>query len=137
VITTAQVPGRRPPLLVREEAVAAMRPGSVIIDMGASELGGNVTGSRPVTTVVTPNGVTIVGAGHLPSLLSTSSSAAYARNVTALLTHLITDGRLAVDLDDEIQAGVVITYQGVVVQAATAALLGDNALSAGHRKEHA
>jgi NAD(P) transhydrogenase subunit alpha len=137
VITTAQVPGRRPPLLVREEAVAAMRPGSVIIDMGASELGGNVTGSRPGATVVSPNGVTIVGAGNLPSRLATSSSAAYARNLTALLKHLVTDGRLVIDLDDEIQAGVVITYQGVVVQAATAALLSDNALSAEQRKESA
>ena len=58
VITTAQVPGRRPPLLVTEDAVKAMAPGSVIVDMGASALGGNVTGSVPGETVVTGNGVT-------------------------------------------------------------------------------
>ncbi len=65
VITTAQVPGRRPPLLVTAEAVPAMRAGSVIVDMAASSLGGNVEGSRPEETVVTDNGVTIIGAGSL------------------------------------------------------------------------
>jgi NAD(P) transhydrogenase subunit alpha len=91
--------------------------------MGASDLGGNVAGSNPGVTEVTPNGVTIVGASNLPSLLATSASSTYARNMTALLTHLIADGALAIDLSDEIQAGVVITYGGSVVQAATAALL--------------
>jgi NAD(P) transhydrogenase subunit alpha len=134
VITTAQVPGRRPPLLVRDEAVAAMRPGSVIIDMGASALGGNVAGSQPGRTQVSANGVTIVGASDLPSRLATSASAAYARNVTAVLMHMINDGRLVIDLDDEIQAGIVITHEGGVVQAATAALLD---AAAPERKEHA
>jgi NAD(P) transhydrogenase subunit alpha len=124
VITTAQVPGRRPPLLVSSDAVAAMRPGSVLIDMGASPLGGNVAGSVPGQVTRTANGVTIVGAGNLASRLATSSSTAYARNMTALLTHLIADGALALDLTDEIQAGVVITRDGAVVHAATAALLG-------------
>jgi NAD(P) transhydrogenase subunit alpha len=123
VITTAQVPGRRPPLLVSGEAVAAMRPGSVIIDMGASPLGGNSVGSVPGRVVRTANGVTIVGADNLASRLATSASAAYARNMTALLIHLIADGAIAIDLDDEIQAGVVITHGGVVVHPATAALL--------------
>jgi H+-translocating NAD(P) transhydrogenase subunit alpha len=123
VITTAQVPGRRPPLLVTAGAVAAMRAGSVIIDMGASTLGGNVDGSQPGETIVTPNGVTIVGAGTLPALMSSSASATYARNLSALLLHLIVDGALAIDLSDEIQQGVVITHDGAVVQAATAALL--------------
>jgi NAD(P) transhydrogenase subunit alpha len=124
VITTAQVPGRRPPLLVSSDAVAAMRPGSVLIDMGASPLGGNVAGSVPGQVTRTAHGVTIVGAGNLASRLATSSSTAYARNMTALLTHLIADGALALDLTDEIQAGVVITRDGAVVHAATAALLG-------------
>jgi NAD(P) transhydrogenase subunit alpha len=123
VITTAQVPGRRPPLLVTADAVAAMRAGSVIVDMGASALGGNVDGSQPGETVVTPNGVTIVGAGTLPALMSSSASATYARNLSALLLHLIVDGALVIDLSDEIQQGVVITHDGAVVQAATAALL--------------
>ncbi|HLH46533.1 MAG TPA: NAD(P) transhydrogenase subunit alpha [Acidimicrobiales bacterium] len=128
VITTAQVPGRRPPQLVTAAAVAAMRPGSVIVDMGASDLGGNVAGSRPGQVMETANGVTIVGAGDLPSRLATSASAAYARNVTALLGHLLAEGRLVVDLDDEITAGVVITYRGAVVHPATAALLPAAAL---------
>ena len=67
VITTAQVPGRRPPLLVTEDALKAMAAGSVIVDMGASALGGNVAGSVPGQTVVTENGVTIIGAAGLPS----------------------------------------------------------------------
>jgi NAD(P) transhydrogenase subunit alpha len=123
VITTAQVPGRRPPELVTADAVAAMRPGSVLVDMGASELGGNVAGSRPGEVVVTPGGVTIVGAGDLASRLATSASAAYARNLTALLGHLVADGELHVDLDDEITAGVVVAHGGAVLQPATAALL--------------
>src|SRR5215472_917501 len=67
VITTAQVPGRKPPLLVTDDAVKAMAAGSVIVDMGASALGGNVAGSRPGESVVTGNGVTIIGADNLPS----------------------------------------------------------------------
>lgn len=123
VITTAQVPGRRPPLLVTEDALSAMRPGSVVVDMGASDLGGNVAGSEPGTTTLTPGGVTIVGASNLPSQLATSASSAFSRNVSALVTHMLRDGELLVDLTDEIQAGVVITHGGKVVQAATAALL--------------
>jgi H+-translocating NAD(P) transhydrogenase subunit alpha len=123
VITTAQVPGRRPPLLVTEDALKAMGPGSVLVDMGASVLGGNVAGSEPGQTVVTDQGVTIVGAGNLPATVPTAASNAYSRNVSAVLLHMVRDGTLAVDLDDEIQAGVVITHGGKVVQQATAALL--------------
>jgi H+-translocating NAD(P) transhydrogenase subunit alpha len=123
VITTAQVPGRRPPLMVSADAVAKMRAGSVIIDMAASTLGGNVDGSQPGQTIVTDNGVTLIGAGTLPSMMATSASAAYARNLTALLLHLVADGALAIDPADEIQQGVLITHGGSVMQAATAAVL--------------
>jgi proton-translocating NAD(P)+ transhydrogenase subunit alpha len=123
VITTAQVPGRRPPLLVTEDALKAMGPGSVLVDMGASALGGNVAGSEPGQTIVTDQGVTIVGAGNLPASVPTAASNAYSRNVSSVLLHMVRDGTLAVDLDDEIQAGVVITHGGKVVQQATAALL--------------
>jgi NAD(P) transhydrogenase subunit alpha len=123
VITTAHVPGQRPPLMVTSAAVAAMRRGSVVVDMGASELGGNVEVSRPGEVLVTPNGVTVVGAGDLASRMATAASAAYARNISALLQHLVADGVLAIDLDDEISAGVVVTYAGKVVHPATAALL--------------
>jgi H+-translocating NAD(P) transhydrogenase subunit alpha len=115
VITTAQVPGRRPPLLVTEDALKAMTAGSVIVDMGASALGGNVVGSVPGQTVVTEHGVTIIGASALPSSMSAAASAMYARNVSALLLYLIKDGELALDPDDELQAGVVITSGGAVV----------------------
>jgi NAD(P) transhydrogenase subunit alpha len=124
VITTAQVPGRRPPLLVTEDAVKAMAAGSVILDMGASALGGNVTGSVAGQTVVTENGVTIIGADNLPSTMPTAASNAYSRNISALLEYMTKDGELVIDLSDEIQAGVVITYDGKVVHQGVADLLG-------------
>src|SRR5580658_7260317 len=124
VITTAQVPGRRPPLLVTEDALKAMTAGSVIVDMGASTLGGNVSGSRPGETVVTGNGITIIGADNLPASMPTAASNAYSRNIATLLEYLTSDGALAIDTSDEIQAGVVITYDGRVVQESVAALLG-------------
>jgi NAD(P) transhydrogenase subunit alpha len=120
VITTAQVPGRRPPLLITEDALKAMAAGSVVVDMGASALGGNVAGSVPDETVVTENGVTIIGAGSLPSTMPTAASSMYARNVSALLLYLVKDGELALDPEDELQAGVVITRGGAVVHPALA-----------------
>ena len=128
VITTAQVPGRRPPLLVTQDAVGAMSPGSVIVDMGASPLGGNVAGSVPGETVVTPNGVTIIGAPHLAASLPTAASNAYSRNISALLLHLVSGSApenraLAIDTTDEIQAGVVVAHGGEVVHPAVAKLL--------------
>jgi proton-translocating NAD(P)+ transhydrogenase subunit alpha len=115
VITTAQVPGRRPPLLVTGEALKAMAPGSVLVDMGASALGGNVEGSVPGETIVADNGITIIGADKLPSSMAAASSSMYARNISSLLTYLIKDGTLTVDLDDELVAGVVICHEGKVV----------------------
>jgi NAD(P) transhydrogenase subunit alpha len=118
VITTAQVPGRRPPLLVSADALKSMAPGSVVVDMGASALGGNVEGSQPGETVVTENGVTVIGAGNLPSTMPAAASAMYARNVSALLLYLIKEGSLAIDLSDDLQRGVVITHDGQVVHPA-------------------
>jgi NAD(P) transhydrogenase subunit alpha len=123
VITTAQVPGRRPPLLVTEDAVKAMAAGSVIVDMGASQLGGNVAGSVPGETVVTENGVTIIGARNLPSTVPAAASNAYSRNISALLLHMVSEGALKIDTSDEIQAGVVIAHDGAVVHPAVAKLL--------------
>jgi NAD(P) transhydrogenase subunit alpha len=131
VITTAQVPGRRPPLLVTDDALKAMSPGSVIVDMGASALGGNVTGSQPGETVVTGNGVRIIGADNLPATVPTASSNAYSRNISALLLHMTSDGALAIDTTDEIQAGVVITHGGRVVNEAVARLLPAQTLTKG------
>jgi H+-translocating NAD(P) transhydrogenase subunit alpha len=120
VITTAQVPGRRPPLLVTTEAMKSMAPGSVLVDMGASELGGNVEGSVPGETIVADNGITIVGASNLPSTMAAAASTMYARNISALLTYMSKDGKIAVDFSDELVAGVVITYEGKVVHPALA-----------------
>jgi NAD(P) transhydrogenase subunit alpha len=125
VITTAQVPGRRPPLLVTGEALKAMAAGSVIVDMGAGPLGGNVDGSVPGETVVTENGVTVIGAGNLAATVPGAASAAFARNVSSLLLHMVADGELAIDVSDDIQAGVIIAHDGTVVHPATAALLAD------------
>ncbi len=127
VITTAQVPGRRPPLLVSDDALKAMAEGSVVVDMGASALGGNVANSVPGETTVTAGGVTVIGAANLAATVPTAASAAFARNVSALLAHMVTDGALAIDTSDEIQAGVVITHGGAVVHKATAAVLADTA----------
>ncbi|HEY6312089.1 MAG TPA: NAD(P) transhydrogenase subunit alpha [Streptosporangiaceae bacterium] len=131
VITTAQVPGRRPPVLVTEDAVKAMAAGSVIVDMGSSPLGGNVTGSRPGQIVVTDNGVTIIGADNLPATMPTAASNAYSRNVSSLLEYMTKDGVLVIDPSDEIQAGVVITHDGKVVNEAVAGLLASTEGGAG------
>jgi NAD(P) transhydrogenase subunit alpha len=125
VITTAQVPGRRPPLLVTLEAVDQMSPGSVIVDMGASALGGNVAGSVPGETVVTANGVTIIGAQNLAAAVPAASSSAYSRNISALLLHLVDEGALKIDTTDDIQAGVVVAHGGEVVHPAVAKLLNE------------
>jgi NAD(P) transhydrogenase subunit alpha len=77
--------------------------------------------------VVTGNGITIIGAGNLAATAAGSSSAFLARNVSALLLHLVKDGALAIDPADEIQAGVVITHKGAVIHPATAALLAGSA----------
>jgi NAD(P) transhydrogenase subunit alpha len=124
VITTAQVPGRRPPLLITGHALKAMAPGSVIVDMGASALGGNVAGSQAGETVVTENGVTIVGAANLASTMPAAASAMYARNMSSLLLYLVKDDALAVDLSDDLQRGVVITHEGRVVHPALADPVG-------------
>jgi H+-translocating NAD(P) transhydrogenase subunit alpha len=138
VITTAQVPGRRPPLLVTEDAVRAMSAGSVIVDMGSSPLGGNVAGSVPGKTVVTANGVTIIGAQHLAASVPTAASNAYSRNISALLLHMVSaddsGSSLAIDTTDEIQAGVVVAHGGEVVHPAVAKLLADQTANQGSER---
>ena len=123
IITTAQVPGRRPPLLVTAKAVAGMKSGSVIVDMAASALGGNVELSKPDETVVTDNGVTILAPTNLPATMPAGASQFYARNVSAFLLHMIKDGSLNLDMNDEITGATVITHDGAVVQEATRKLL--------------
>ncbi len=124
VIATAQVPGRRPPLLVTAEAVKGMQAGAVLVDLAASSLGGNVEGSVADQTVITENGARIIGAGNLPAQMPTAASTAYSHNIAALLAELIRGGTLTIDPADEIQAGVIVTHQGTVIHPAVAALLG-------------
>ncbi|MEV6494349.1 NAD(P) transhydrogenase subunit alpha, partial [Actinoplanes sp. NPDC051633] len=109
VIPRAPVPGGRPPVLVTAEGLESLRPGSVVVDMAAGAHGGNVEGSRPDQSIVTPGGVTVIGAGSLAAQVPQAASAAYSRNVCALLSSLITDGGVAIDPDDEIHAAVVLS----------------------------
>jgi len=123
VITTAQVPGRRPPVLVTAAAVGAMKSGSVIVDMAASELGGNCELTRAGETLVTDNGVTIIGPENLPASMPASASAFFARNISALLLGMVKDGALTLDFADEVTAATVIATGGAVIQEATKKLL--------------
>ncbi len=123
VITTAQVPGRKPPVLVTAAAVALMKPGSVIVDMAASALGGNCELSRAGEEVVTDNLVTIISPDNLPATMPIGSSAFYARNLSALLLHLVRDGALNTDPADEIGGPVTITHGGEIRSDAVKKLL--------------
>ncbi|HEY2954178.1 MAG TPA: Re/Si-specific NAD(P)(+) transhydrogenase subunit alpha [Candidatus Eisenbacteria bacterium] len=100
VITTAMIPGKRAPLLITAGMVQQMRPGSVIVDL-AAEAGGNCELTRPGETVV-QHGVTILGLLNLPASLPTHASQMYSRNISALLLHLVKDGKLEPDFEDEI-----------------------------------
>jgi NAD(P) transhydrogenase subunit alpha len=112
VITTALIPGRPAPKLIPASAVAAMRPGSVVVDL-AAEAGGNCELTEPDEQVVRED-VTIVGLTNLPSTMPFHASQLYARNVSALLHHLAPEGTLALDWDDEITAGACVTRKAEV-----------------------
>jgi H+-translocating NAD(P) transhydrogenase subunit alpha len=107
VITTALVPGRPAPRLIPASAVAAMRPGSVIVDL-AAETGGNCELTEPGEAVVREN-VTILGYTNLPSTMPYHASQLYSRNVLALLQHLAPEAELALDWDDEITSSACVT----------------------------
>jgi len=125
VITTALVPGRPAPLLITEEAVAAMHPGAVIVDL-AAEAGGNCALTKRGETVISPNGVQIIGQTNLPATMPYHASQLYSRNVQALLGQLLKDGQLNLDMSDEITAGTTIVHEGKIVHQPTL-----DALSAG------
>ena len=122
VITTALIPGRPAPKLVTDEMVKSMKPGSVIIDM-AAEMGGNVEGTEPNKEVV-KHDVLIVGYTNLPATMPGSATQMYAKNLQTLIKHLVSDGKLELDFDDEITKGATITHGGKVVHEATAKALG-------------
>src|SRR5436305_2925968 len=111
VITTAAIPGRPAPKLITAEAVRAMRPGSVIVDL-AAETGGNCELTVPGDEV-SEHGVTIVGTTNLPSTMPTHASQLLSRNVASLVGLFVRDGELVLDWDDEIVAGACVTRREV------------------------
>ena len=131
VITTAQVPGRKAPVLVTAEMVAQMKPGSVIVDL-AAEQGGNCACTDPGKDIVW-NGVTIIGPINLPSSMPVHASQLYSKNLTSLLQLLIKDKALQVDFTDDIIDAACITHAGEIrnqrvkdaLQASTTQLVRD------------
>jgi NAD(P) transhydrogenase subunit alpha len=112
LITTAAVPGKRAPLIISEAMVAAMKNGSVVVDM-AAETGGNVAGTK-AGEVVQWGGVTIIGPTNLPSRMPVHASEMYAKNLYNFLSPFIKDGTLALDWNDEVVAGACLTHDGQV-----------------------
>jgi H+-translocating NAD(P) transhydrogenase subunit alpha len=122
VITTAQVPGRKAPLMLTEEAVNNMRPGSVIVDLAAST-GGNVAFTKPGEDV-DHNGVLILGPLNLPATVPGNASQLYSRNLTSFLALINDKGTLKIDMNDDILKGACVAYQGGTVHPKVAAALG-------------
>ena len=117
VITTALIPGRPAPRLVSAEQVASMKPGSVLVDL-AVEQGGNIEGVQ-VGRICEIGGVKIVGIPNLPGRIAADASALYARNLTAFAALLLgADGKLELDLEDEILKAALITHGGKIVHPA-------------------
>ncbi len=131
VITTAQVPGRKPPVLVTAEAVGKMKSGSVIVDMAASALGGNCELSVAGQTTETPNGVSIIAPDNLPASMPAGASAFYARNISALLLGMVKDGALTLDFEDEVTKSTVISHDGAILSEPVKKLLEPAAPAAG------
>jgi NAD(P) transhydrogenase subunit alpha len=122
IVTTAQVPGRRAPVLMEESAVKAMKRGSIVIDL-AGATGGNVTGSKP-DEIVERDGVTIMAPTNLPATVPVHASQLYSRNVTSFLTLLIKDGELHVDMEDNIVGPSCVTHEGEWVNQGVAGAVG-------------
>jgi NAD(P) transhydrogenase subunit alpha len=122
VVTTAAVPGKKAPVLVTAAMVAAMAPGSVIVDL-AAERGGNCELTRPGETTI-HHGVTILGPLNVPATVPYHASQMYAKNVTNFLGHLVKEGRLVLETDDEITAGTLVAREGKIVHAQVREALG-------------
>ena len=115
VITTANIPGRKSPILITEEMLRTMRPGAVIVDL-AAENGGNCALTR-VNETVHAHGVTIIGPANIPATVPYHASQMFGRNVFALLQHLITkEGALVIDANDEITGAMLVTHEGRVIR---------------------
>jgi NAD(P) transhydrogenase subunit alpha len=132
VITTALIPGRPAPLLITEDAVKRLKPGSVVVDL-AGEAGGNCELSEPGESVVRHD-VKLIAPLNLPSSMAEHASQLYARNVEALLGLMLEDGRLELDFDDEVIAGACIVRDGEVVNERARSLVeGGEEPAAGER----
>lgn len=125
VITTAQVPGRRAPLLITEEAVNGMKRGSIIIDL-AGATGGNCALSQADVTVER-DGVTILAPTNLPATVPVHASQLYSRNITSFLSLLVKNGELQIDMNDDVVGPSCVTHQGQVVNQRVAASLSATA----------
>ncbi len=125
VITTALIPGRPAPILITEEMVRSMKPGAVIVDL-AAEQGGNCALTKPGEHVVV-EGVTILGPLNLPAAMPVHASQMYARNISSLLNHLVEEGELKLDWDDEITVGSCLTHDGKIASERTRALVESQA----------
>ncbi|HEU5162643.1 MAG TPA: Re/Si-specific NAD(P)(+) transhydrogenase subunit alpha [Thermoanaerobaculia bacterium] len=121
VITTAQIPGKRAPVLLTREMVEKMKPGSIVVDL-AVESGGNCEISERDREIL-HNGVLVIGHSHLPSDTPHDASTLYSRNVQNLLLYLWKEGKVNLDFADEITAGSALTHGGEVKHAPTAAMM--------------
>ncbi len=126
VITTAVVPGKKAPLLIPKEMVERMAPGSAVVDL-AAERGGNCELTKPGETIVV-NGVTIIGRINMASTVPYHASHMYARNLGAFLTHLVKNGQLQVNTEDEITRETLLTREGEIVNERVRQFLGMPAL---------
>jgi len=122
VITTALIPGKKAPILITEEMIKGMAPGSVVVDL-AAERGGNCELTKPDETVVRHD-VTILGPTNLPSTIPYHASQMYARNISTFLLNMIKEGKLEMNLEDEIVRETLVTKDGQVVHPRIRELLG-------------
>ena len=123
VITTAAIPGQKSPVLITRAMVESMAPGSVIVDL-AAERGGNCEATK-ADEVVEINGVTVLGPTNLPGTVPYHASQMYAKNVSAFLLHLLKDGKLEVNREDEITRETLVTQGGEVVHERVKKLLAE------------
>ena len=127
IVTTAQVPGKRAPVLMDEAAVSGMKRGSVVVDL-AGATGGNVTLSKP-DEVVERDGITLMAPTNLPGTVPVHASQLYSRNVTAFLNLLIKDGELHIDMNDDVVGPSCVTHEGRWVNQRVASAVGTMAVS--------
>ena len=115
VISTAQIPGKRAPILITEQMVKEMHPGSVIVDLAADQ-GGNCELTELGKRIVTDNDVIVCGFLNLPASMPTHASQMFSKNMESVVAHIVKNNQINFDLNDEINKGALITHKGVIVQ---------------------